>query len=270
MKFDMHCHCWEGSVDSKIHIRDYARKLKAEGFGGMLITDHDSYRGYKYWASHRHIMPEDFLVLKGIEYDTNDAGHFIVILPDGVDLKLLELRGMPVDKLVDLVHAYGGVLGPAHPYGMKSSSIMHYRRIHREPELFREFDFLEGLNTCEKVIANTKARELADKYDLQCTAGSDAHSEKMAGTAFTVFDRPITCNNDMIASIRERGIVAFGGKEREYRLIDEKRNLFAATWGFRGFNFSIGKAYAPFRNSLLKKALDDVEAIRESRHGKIV
>ena len=35
----------------------------------------------------------DFVVLKGIEYDTRDAGHILVIMPEGVKMRLLEMRG---------------------------------------------------------------------------------------------------------------------------------------------------------------------------------
>lgn len=34
MKFDMHCHTQEGSLDGKIPVAEYIRLLKAKGFGG--------------------------------------------------------------------------------------------------------------------------------------------------------------------------------------------------------------------------------------------
>ena len=257
MKFDMHCHTAEGSIDARISIRDYAQLLKDQGFSGMLVTDHDSNNGYRYWKLHRASMPKDFLVLKGIEYDTRDAGHYIVIMPDGVNLRLLEMRGMSVESLIRLVHDYGGVLGPAHPFGMKSSSAMFYRKMMRDTDLMSHFDFLEGLNACEKASSNSRARDLAEQYDLPCIGGTDAHVGKYVGLAYTIFDRDITCNNDMIESIRERGIVAFGGREREYRRIHEKRNLAVTTWSFKAFNFTMGKILAPVRNHRLNQALED-------------
>lgn len=47
-------------------------------------------------------------MLKGIEYDTRDAGHILVIMPEGVKMRLLEMRGMPLAVLIDLVHRNGG------------------------------------------------------------------------------------------------------------------------------------------------------------------
>ena len=78
MKIDMHCHVKEGSIDSKVGLDEYITKLKEHGFEGMLITDHDTYKGYRHWKYHmKGKVHEDFVVLKGIEYDTYDAGHII-------------------------------------------------------------------------------------------------------------------------------------------------------------------------------------------------
>ena len=49
MKIDMHCHVKEGSIDSKVGVEEYITILKKHGFQGMVITDHDTYNGYRYW-----------------------------------------------------------------------------------------------------------------------------------------------------------------------------------------------------------------------------
>ncbi len=38
MKFDMHCHTKEGSLDGKVPIEEFVRVLKEKGFDGMLVT----------------------------------------------------------------------------------------------------------------------------------------------------------------------------------------------------------------------------------------
>ena len=48
MKIDMHCHVREGSVDSRVSLDEYITTLKEKGFDGMLITDHDTYHGYRH------------------------------------------------------------------------------------------------------------------------------------------------------------------------------------------------------------------------------
>ena len=105
MKIDMHCHVKEGSIDSRVGIEEYITILKEHGFQGMVITDHDTYNGYRYWKKNlKGKKHTDFVVLKGIEYDTRDAGHILVIMPEGVKMRLLEMRGMPLALLIDLVH----------------------------------------------------------------------------------------------------------------------------------------------------------------------
>lgn len=42
MKIDMHCHVKEGSIDSRVSMEEYIQLLQSKGFGGMVITDHDT------------------------------------------------------------------------------------------------------------------------------------------------------------------------------------------------------------------------------------
>lgn len=249
MKFDMHCHTKEGSIDSNIPIYEYARILKSKGFSGMLVTDHDSYKGYKYWKDNIDSMPKDFLVLKGIEYDTRDAGHFIVIMPDDISIRLLSVRGMRVEILSKLVHHFGGILGPAHPYGMGSSSAMLFKKMKKNPDFIKRFDFVEGFNTCELLEANIMARKLAIKYDLPCIGGSDAHKAMYVGTAFTSFKNPISCNNDLIDAIKNREILAFGGKERTFLKHHKKRYWKLTTYGLKALNKGVSVIFKPYRKA---------------------
>ena len=124
MKLDMHCHTKEGSLDGKVPVEKYIELLKSQGFQGMLITDHDTYNGYRHWKNEiKGKKHKDFLVLKGIEYDTFGGGHILVIMPENVKLRCLELRGMPTHLLISIVHTHGGILGPAHPCGEKYMSL---------------------------------------------------------------------------------------------------------------------------------------------------
>ena len=135
-------------------------------------------------------------MLAGIEYDTKDAGHFIVIMPDHVKLRLLQIRGMSAERLIYIVHRFGGVLGPAHPFGQRSSSAMFFKKIKSKPQLLQKVDFVEGFNTCEKTESNCLAQLLGEKLGKPCTGGSDAHNEAYVGMAYTLIDRDITCNDD--------------------------------------------------------------------------
>lgn len=212
MKIDMHCHTKEGSLDGKVPISEYINILKSQGYGGMLVTDHDSYDGYRYWKHNIKNVDKDFVVFKGIEYDTLDAGHIIVIMPENLKLRLMELRGMPVQLLIPIVHNYGGILGPAHPFGEKFMSFMNSKAYKRNPDILSEFDFIEVFNACESKMANDKALEMAKKYNLTGTAGSDSHKTESIGYAYTVIPDEIRKESQLIEYIKHRNKTECGGK----------------------------------------------------------
>lgn len=212
MKIDMHCHVKEGSLDSKVSVEEYITLLKEKGFQGMVITDHNTYKGYRYWKDHiKGKSHTDFVVLKGIEYDTRDAGHILVIMPEGVKMRLLELRGMTVSVLIDFVHRNGGVLGPAHPCGEKYLSFANTKRYRSSPDLMNRFDFVEAYNCCESEESNEQALSLAKKYDKVTVGGSDAHKPECVGMAYTILPEPVTCETELISMIHKKIAFQTGG-----------------------------------------------------------
>lgn len=315
-KFDMHCHVHGGSVDSGISLERYAELLRMKGFDGMLVTDHDSFKGYdnfvkryggniiKYRITSSESEPsgsgspdaglnqdaasvsgstgdkggepeeKEFVILRGVEYDTINAGHFLVIMPDGVEPMFLTIRGMNVNMLINSVHRLGGILGPAHPYGARSSSAMFCFRMKHDPSIVSRCDFLEGFNTCEPYRANELARSLAKRYKIQCTGGSDSHRERHVGSAFTIFDREIKCNNDLIACVKEHVVESFGGRERDFRFFHVFRNAPFMTYPFKIYNVGISLLRTHTRRKLLSdifpflSVLEDMGPIIESYTNK--
>lgn len=213
MKFDMHCHTKEGSMDSKLPIDQYIELLKAEGFKGMLVTDHNSYKGYQAWKKNiegkKHT---DFTVLKGIEYDTIDAGHILIIMPEDVKLGLLEMRGLPVRILIDIVHKNGGILGPAHPCGERYLSILKTKRKKSKADIMRKFDFVEIFNACEAQESNQGAQELANQYQKPGFGGSDSHKADCVGTAYTKLPDSVRTESDLIKYVKSAEAIACGGR----------------------------------------------------------
>lgn len=205
MIFDMHCHTKEGSLDGKVPIEEYIGILKEKGFEGMLVSDHNSYNGYRYWKKNiKGKKFQDFVVLKGIEYDTIDGGHILVIMPENVRLKILELRGLPTQILIDIVHKNGGILGPAHPCGERHLSLLNTGKHRNRPEIMKQFDFIEGFNSCEEEEHNKMARLLADKYQKPAFGGSDAHKPDCVGLGRTEFPKEITCESDLIKLVKTK------------------------------------------------------------------
>lgn len=211
MKLDMHCHTKEGSPDGKLGLLENISILKQKGYQGMLITDHNSYKAYRYYKRLKE-KPENFVVLKGIEYDTINAGHILIIMPTGVNLPILELRGLPLGLLIEIVHFHGGILGPAHPYGERFLSVCPTLRIKYPEHLYRKFDFVEGYNACEDADSNMRAMAMAKKYNLPCFGGSDSHKEDCAGFGYTILQEDISSETELIDYIHSGKTTMIGGR----------------------------------------------------------
>ncbi len=212
MKLDMHCHTKEGSLDGKVSIEEYIVRLKELGYDGMLITDHNSYDAYRYWKKHiKGQKYTDFVVLKGIEYDTSNAGHMLVVMPENVKLKILELRGMPLPLLIFIVHKFGGILGPAHPFGEKYMSLGGTGFFKKNPDILDKFDFMETFNSCEPAQANMLARKAAADHHLPGFGGSDSHRMNCIGTAYTRLPRRVETESQLIELVKEKAAIQSGG-----------------------------------------------------------
>ena len=215
MKLDMHCHTREGSPDGKVGLLENIKILKQKGYHGMVITDHDSYKAYRYYKKLAE-KPEDFVVLKGIEYDTIDAGHMLIIMPTDVKLPILELRGLPVLLLIEIVHHYGGIIGPAHPCGEKFLSIRNTLREKKAGNIYKKFDFIEGYHACEDADSNMRAMRIAEEYNLPCFGGSDSHKVDCAGFGYTILQENISDETDLINYIRSGKPTMAGGIHYEH------------------------------------------------------
>ena len=247
MKFDLHCHTKEGSIDSKVSVAEYADKFMELGFDGFMISDHNSYKGCKEWDRIKNNAKyKDFTVIRGIEYDTKDAGHVLVIMPDDMYLTILRIRGLRCSTLIKIVHSLGGILGLAHPFGVASSSAMGFKNM--KMELVKEFDFIETFNTCEFADSNNLAKELAYKFNLPCFAGSDSHVNEYIGMACTEIEGDIRSNNDLICAVKYGATIKAGGVERAVTKKAKRKEHWIGRLGFKIYNRGIGKLVYPYRS----------------------
>lgn len=255
MKFDLHTHTKEGSFDSKVSLDEFIAKYTVLGYDGFMITDHNSYNGCHYWHLQKTLRKyrnlENFTVLCGIEYDTKDAGHVLVVMPDGIFLPIFRIRGMRARKLANIVHRFGGILGLAHPYGIPSSSAMSFKLMN--DDIIKHMDFIEVFNTCEKPLSNQLARKLAEKFDLPGFAGTDAHNGQFIGMAATEIDWEIHCNNDLIAAVKAGAHIEASGTEREDTLKGMAKEMWFSQLGYRIYNRGLAKLKMPRRKLQSRK-----------------
>ena len=239
MKFDLHCHTKEGSIDSKVSVKEFADRFMKLGYDGFMISDHNSYKGCKAWDAIRNDPKyRNFTVIRGIEYDTKDAGHILVVLPDGLYPRVLRIRGLKCSTLIKLVHSLGGILGPAHPFGVATSSAMGFKKM--KMSYIKHFDFIETFNTCEFVNSNRLAKELAERFSMPAFAGSDSH--------VTEIDADIYSNNDLIRAVKEGVTIRASGTEREITKKAKRKEHWIGRVGYQIYNRGIGKMVYPYRS----------------------
>lgn len=203
-KYDCHCHVNEGSGDSKVKTEDFIRKLINNNFSGCLITDHNTYEGYNFYKNNLKDKYPSFNVIKAIEYDTQDAGHIIVVMPSNFDTSELLKRGWKLRHLIDYVHNNNGILGAAHPCSEPYLSIFSSPAYINNYDICKELDFIEVLNTGEKEEENICASYLAKKYNLVTFGGSDSHLLETVGTGYTEFNELITNEDELIKYVKDK------------------------------------------------------------------
>lgn len=233
----------------------------------MLITDHDSYKAYRYYKKLPD-KPENFVVLKGIEYDTIDAGHMLIIMPTDVKLPILELRGLPILLLIEIVHHYGGIIGPAHPCGEKFLSIRNTLHGKLSQTIYRKFDFIEGYNACEDADSNMRAMNLANQHHLPCFGGSDSHKADCVGLGYTILQEQITTETELISYILAGKSTVIGGRHYEHTTKDKLGKINnVLVYSFWFYN----RLCALFRRKARNLELMEnqiIESIQASSHNK--
>ena len=202
MLIDIHTHTYPTSDDSILTPEELIDKAKRIGLDGVCITDHD-----RFWdpkdiqaLSRKH----DYLVLPGCEV-TTEEGHLLVY-------GLREyIFGMHKASYVrELVDDAGGAMVVAHPYRR-----FYRKQAHTSEEAYEEMldracrnkvfgfiDAVEIFNGRGSDDENFFAGDIADRFGLNATGASDAHSIEQVGTYATRFHQPILDIDDFIAELK--------------------------------------------------------------------
>lgn len=224
----MHCHTSEGSPDSMVSVKETATKLISKGYNGMLVTDHNSYKGYQA-AIDQGLSTDDFTILRGVEYDTKDGGHMIIVLPTEVDCNLLNIRGMTLSDTIKVVHLLGGIIGPAHPFDYYKLGVGNTKLL-QNLHLIKKFDFIETHNSCGGPAGNALAKQLSIKLDKPQLGGSDSHKLESVGLTRTILSKPVSNENELIDLIKDANntITAIEGKIYRKAMHNRYKKLYKA------------------------------------------
>ncbi len=188
---DLHVHTLVKSQDSSLDPAALIRRAESEGLSAICITDHNACWSDEETAELQ--KASSLPLLRGMEVGTS-VGHVLAFGIPEFRREMWEL-----DELRRAADREGGALVLAHPL--------------RPPAFGRSWDELPGLfegiemiNSDESMLVVDQVRELGERYSLALTGGSDAHSVAAVGRAATVFERPVTNDEELIKALKEGSI----------------------------------------------------------------
>lgn len=185
---DLHVHT-AASLDGLSSLEELTAAAKAAGLDALAITDHNLCTP----------VPRELngvLLIPGCEVSTRQ-GHITGLFLDApLDLTALRKDGLPDGgAAVEEIHRRGGVAVLAHPCQSPGAA----------PEGFSfRPDEVEGANARAALKvkdANEKAAALAQSWGLPAVGGSDAHSFREVGNAFTQVEAPALTLPELKAAV---------------------------------------------------------------------
>jgi len=195
VRLDLHVHS-RHSPDSGLALEAIAARVAAQGLAGFAITDHNTTAGHAEIPALRERFPH-LVVVPGIEVSTVE-GH---LLAYGIDQAPPVHR--PLSETVRWIREHGGEPVLSHPF----------RRSHGVGGTVAEdadVHAIETRNGHNSGRANARAAELAGRRGLGGTGGSDAHTLRDVGRAFTEVEGPVTSPDDLLAALRARRTLGGG------------------------------------------------------------
>jgi hypothetical protein len=194
MKIDMHVHTNVSSPCSLIEPERAIALAMQAGLDGICVTEHDEIEGAEVASAlgRKHGFP----VFRGIEIYT-EMGDMLVF-------GLYEDAGgwkVPLEELLERCRSAGAVIVPAHCCRVTGE----LARVHgpeRADWLMRNVDAVETHNGGCTPQGNSAALELARRFDLPGTGGSDSHHEFQIGRCYTVFKDSIDSDEALVAALK--------------------------------------------------------------------
>lgn len=192
MKFDLHMHTARHSPDADSDPFELVRAAVAAGLNGIVITEHDYMWPDSELEELRAAAPE-LVILGGVEVTARGGDVLCYGITDPFALP----RGIGWPELCREVHRQGGACVAAHPnrWGQPFEKILR----EQNPEL----DGIEVLSNNMDPGLRARAAELLKKYPHFAQLGnSDSHQPNTVGCCYTLFERPVRTNAELVAAIR--------------------------------------------------------------------
>ena len=205
---DMHVHS-KFSGESSAEPRDIIEVALDRGLDGICVTEHESLSASAPFEEFRR--SSGLTIIRGVELST-DAGHMLVYGVEDSDWRDWgKNRVSHAQELIDRVNRLGGIVVPAHPCVVSRTLGGTSWWQDTAMEVDQRILHLQGIAAIE--VCNGKyvryphvckaIGELARRFGIPGTGGSDAHVPSEVGRAVTVFRNPIRSSRDLVEAIRK-------------------------------------------------------------------
>lgn len=200
--FDLHIHTRRYSGCSFIAFEDVAAQARQAGLDGVALTEHGMrWPDDEFDRLQQAAAPYGVLFINGQEIHARDEqgrseGEYLIF---GIKRSLTKTQS--ARQLVETVHGEGGVIIAAHPYKLSRGGRSHY---YGAGDLIYQLN-LDGIEFCHpdhSEIAMAKVQKALEEKCLPGTGGSDAHKILNIGSCVTVFENPISNEEDFLWEIR--------------------------------------------------------------------
>ncbi len=170
IKADLHVHTTY-SKDSLITPKDLVYYAKKCGLNAVAVTDHNQLDG-----AYKIAEETDFLIIPGMEVSSAD-GHIVAL-----NVHELIPRGLSAVETVERIHNAGGIAIACHPFVLFKGCL--------KENVGETFDAIEIINARAFPFKRSikKATETAERLNLSCVAGTDAHYGPQIGYGYTVIE----------------------------------------------------------------------------------
>ena len=190
---DLHVHSNES--DGKMSPREIVEQAKRKGLKYVSICDHNTIDAYL----NTNILSED-MVITGVEFDCFYKGVLIHILGYGIDVDNKEIRSLFANsklgrssnfyrimklrnpkEVIEKINNAGGIAVLAHPCCYWTFNLDGFiedmaRMGISGVEVYYPYN---GMRSIVKFHSRKKIADIADKYGLIKTGGTDSHGRKL-------------------------------------------------------------------------------------------
>lgn len=199
MKIDLHVHTNPLSPDSLMSAEQAIETAREIGLDGICFTEHD--RAWQLPEIDSLRKKHGFPIFRGVEVMLRGG---IEILVFGLNMDFTTL--LQLSDLRQMVTTAKGFMVYAHPFRGLTEPIVSDLDAALEIALGKvdmtSVDAVEGHNGRNRDIYNQAALEMAARYSLRSTGGSDAHAVDEIGTGVTVFESSITTDEELLNELR--------------------------------------------------------------------